>query len=127
MTTLKSVLFATIAALALTGCPPKEQSAPSGPIDPSQNNAAGAGQRSQIKTTLASIEKAAQTHNAAKGAPPANLQELIDGGNWADKDRKDPWGNDWVLVVEGGTVTAWTYGKDGKEGGTGEDEDYKGH
>lgn len=124
---MRAILFALSAALTLTGCPAKEGGGSGGPIDPSQNNAAGAGQRAQIRTTLASIEKAALTHSATKGQPPANLQELIDGGNWHDKDRKDPWGNDWVLVVEGGNVTAWTYGKDGQPGGAGEDEDYSGH
>lgn len=114
-----------LAALALAGCP--ERPAASGVVDPSGNNAVSAGARAQIRTTLAGIEKACQAHNAAKGELPADLQALIDGGNWHDKDRKDPWGNDWVLVVEGNEVTAWSYGKDGAPGGEGENEDYKGH
>jgi hypothetical protein len=129
MAALKNVLLPLAAVLMLSGCPPREKEAPKGlgVVDPSADNAVSAGARANIRTTLVEIEKAAKAHNATEGQPPADLQALITGGNWHDKDRKDPWGRDWVLVVSGNDVTVWTYGKDGAPGGEGVNEDYKSH
>lgn len=129
MSTLKNLLFPLAAALTLSGCPPRDSNAPKGlgVVDASADNSVSAAARANIRTTLSGIEDACKTHNAKEGAPPADLQALIDGGSWHDKDRKDPWGNDWVLVVSGNDVTVWTYGKDGAPGGSGVNEDYKSH
>jgi hypothetical protein len=130
MTASKNLLLALIAALTLTGCPPRESgsgNAGSGVVDPSADTAVSAGARAKIRTTLVELEKAAKAHDATEGQPPADLDALIAGGHWHDKDRKDPWGNDWVLVVSGNDVTAWCYGKDAAPGGEGINEDYKSH
>lgn len=129
MTPIKNLVLPLIAALTLSGCPPRESggNTGSGVIDPSANTAVSAGARAKIRTTLVGIENAAKAHNAREGQPPADLQALIDSASWHEKDRKDPWGNDWVLVVAGNDVTAWCYGKDGAPGGEGVNEDYKSH
>jgi hypothetical protein len=124
---VKKLLLPALAVLTLSGCPKKEREPASGVVDPSADNAVSAGMRAKIRTTLVEIEKACKAHNAAKGELPADLQALIDGGHWHDKDRKDPFGKDWVVVVSGNDVTAWCYGKDGVPGGEGINEDYKSH
>lgn len=120
---IKTLLLAVLATLALTGCP-KQKSTKKGGPDPSANNAVSAGARAKIRSTLAGIKKACQQFNAEKGKWPADMQELVDSKIWRDEKRKDPWGNDFVIEVEGNKVTVLTYGADGEEGGTGADADF---
>jgi hypothetical protein len=117
----KQLILALLVALALTGCPQRET--PAG-IDASADNAVSAGARAKIKTTMEGIKKACQQFNAQEGTWPADMQALVDSGIWADGDRADPWGNDYVIRVEGNRITVLTYGADGEEGGEGRDTDF---
>lgn len=116
-----------LAALALAGCPKKKEPEPSGVVDPSAQNVVSAAARARIRTTLVEIEKACTSYNASQGQFPADLQALIDGGQWLDQNRADPWGHDWVIVSEGSQVTVYCYGRDGAPGGEGEDADWSSH
>ena len=119
----KHLLLAAIAVLALTGCPEKTETS-KGTIDTSANNVVSAGARAKIKAELKGVKKACQSFNAVKGTWPADMQELVDANQWKESDRADPWGNDFVIVVEENSVTVHTFGMDGEEGGEGRDTDY---
>lgn len=118
-------LAAFALSAVLTGCPESGggASAPKG-VDTSANNALGAGARAKIRTTMQGIQKACTTYNAKKGSWPESMDDLVAEGIWQEGQRADPWGNDYLIEIEGSTVRVSTLGADGEEGGEGRDTDF---
>jgi len=96
--------------------------------------------KSEVKTARAQIdglEKSLDQYRLDVGHYPSTEQGLAalndrpsSEAKWAGpylkkKLPKDPWGNDYVYKYPGdhGEFDLFSYGKDGKLGGTGEDED----
>ena len=62
--------------------------------------------------------------NSEQGTWPADMDELVDSGIWADADRADPWGYDYEIEGEGSSVTVMSYGADNEPDGEDADGDY---
>lgn len=61
---------------------------------------------------------------AALSAPSPDLQDRWNGPYLKKaEDLTDPWGKPYVYEFANNTVTILSYGRDGKENGTGEDKD----
>ncbi|MFO0981920.1 MAG: S46 family peptidase [Planctomycetota bacterium] len=82
--------------------------------------------RLAAKARCLEIEDAVQRYRLLHGALPDSLAALstADALNhdqpWIEADRLlDPWGNAFVLQLDGRKVTVLSYGADGKPGGTG--------
>jgi general secretion pathway protein G len=57
---------------------------------------------------------------------PDKYQDYPKGGFLSDKKLpKDPWGNDYIYINNGGELDIISLGADGKEGGSGENRDIK--
>lgn len=119
----KSWGVCVVIALGALGCP-QERSAPPPPVNAAAATALGAGQRANIRSTMSNIKKACTQFNAKEGTWPEDMQALIDSGDWLEQDRADPWGNDYVIEVEGNSLEVATYGADGEPGGEDADADF---
>ena len=88
------------------------------------------------QANIATLEGVIDSFMLVYGRYPANLQELIerpadiDEAKWEgpsvkSKDLLDPWEHPYVYKHPGdhGPFDLYTLGKDGQEGGTGEDAD----
>ncbi|HBP21381.1 MAG TPA: hypothetical protein DEA08_26790 [Planctomycetes bacterium] len=116
---------ALVLSAALAGCPQSGGGAPTPKgVDTSANNALGAGARAKIRTTMQGIQKACTSYNAKKGEWPTSMDDLVTEGIWQEGQRADPWGNDYLIEIEGSTVRVSTLGADGEEGGEGRDTDF---
>jgi len=74
---------------------------------------------------IKSIEGALKLYYAKKGNYPdtsSGMKALVDTQN-LDQMPKDPWGNDYVYMLDNGKPLIKSYGRDGKEGGDGADAD----
>ena len=84
----------------------------------------------KIKTDLKAIVQAATYYQLETGSYPEDLEQLksgvADDGSKTTKVDKavDPWGNEYEYELVNGEPTARCLGKDGTEGGEGEDTDY---
>lgn len=86
------------------------------------------------KSQLSQLESAVIAFHSHVGRLPRSLTELVEKPpgvtHWQEggylKGRsvpKDPWGNDFIYKVNGRKFEILSLGADGKEGGTGPDED----
>jgi general secretion pathway protein G len=85
------------------------------------------------KTQIQQLESAVIQFQANCNRLPQTLEELIskpaDCPNWQDggylkvKVLKDPWGHDYTYKLSSGDFEIICLGADGKEGGTGVDQD----
>lgn len=112
-----------VVCLCALGCPRKQQETPPS-MNPGAATALGAGQRANIRSTMSNIKKACTAYNAKQGTWPEDMQALVDSGEWLDHERADPWGNDYVIEVEGNSLEVATYGADGEPGGEDANQDY---
>ena len=74
---------------------------------------------------IMNIESALKLYYTKKGRYPdtaTGLRALVETQN-LDKTPKDPWGNDYVYLNEGGKPVIISYGRDGAPGGGDEDAD----
>ena len=74
---------------------------------------------------IKSIEGALKLYYAKKGSYPdtsTGLKALVDTQN-LEQMPKDPWGNDYIYMLDNGKPLIKSYGRDGKEGGDGPDAD----
>lgn len=61
---------------------------------------------------------------------PESLEQLVTeddtGSKYLDSDRvpTDPWGNEYTITIEDGEPLIWCLGKDGAQGGDGDDRDF---
>jgi general secretion pathway protein G len=81
--------------------------------------------RSRAELDIKSIEGALKLYYAKKGTYPdtsTGLKALVDTQN-LDQMPKDPWGNDYIYLLDSGKPLIKSYGRDGKEGGEGPDAD----
>ena len=62
---------------------------------------------SQATQDIIQLRRDCLQHEAMKGALPADWDEL-------GRRRNDPWGNEYVLVLEDGRVDIYSAGPDGK-------------
>lgn len=82
------------------------------------------------KSTIAQIESAANQFYALNGSYPESLEMLVipdsAGAKFLAHDAvpKDPWGEAFVLEVDGDELLIWTYGADGQAGGEGRNRDF---
>jgi len=98
----------------------------------------GKGQRGTAKAQIKNFDTALKLYSVDAGGPPSTQQGLdaLVGepsgsprplkwdGPYIDKIPLDPWGNPYVYEQQDDdTYVIISYGKDGKEGGTGEDAD----
>ena len=101
----------------------------------------GKGQVGSAKAQIGNFKTAVELYRVDhNGNPPGDLQDLItapsssdSGGQWkgpylqdVQSIPADPWGNPYMYNVPGPNGQDYeiiSYGKDGKEGGSGEDED----
>lgn len=122
---MKHLFIAALAVLAigLTGCPKSKKTGAKG-VDASADTAVSAGMRAKIRTSMKGIQKACTTYNAKQGKWPADMADLVEAKVWQEKDRADPYGNDYVIEIEGNTVKVTTYGADGEPGGEGRNADF---
>jgi general secretion pathway protein G len=91
----------------------------------------------KIKHDLKAIVHAAELFQASTGRLPESLEELKSGksasGSAGEEDSglslgqtKDPWNNEYIYeMTPDGKVRARCLGKDGAEGGDGENKDYE--
>ncbi len=89
----------------------------------------------KIKSDLKAIIHASEIYQATTGQFPQSLEELktgkTDGTNPAEnidallKDAKDPWNNEYMYEIDSnGKPRAYCLGRDGAQGGEGENQDY---
>ena len=74
---------------------------------------------------IQNIQQALDLYKIKKGTYPdtaSGFQALIDTQNLKERP-KDPWGNDYVYMNEGGKPVIVSYGADGAPGGDGENTD----
>lgn len=95
----------------------------------------GALDKSKVKETriqLTQIVQALQMYYTDCGKYPQTLDNLVKAdancNNWGPEpylknSPKDQWGNAFVYELNGNEYTLKSYGKDGKEGGSGFDKD----
>ncbi len=77
------------------------------------------------RNDIATIQGAMKLYYAKKGKYPdtsQGIKALVDTQN-LEKMPKDPWGNDYVYMNEGGKPLIKSYGADKQEGGEGSDAD----
>ena len=93
----------------------------------------------KAKTDIQTIEGALEMYQLQVGRYPTTAQGLqalktppqgVDAsryqpGGYLKKLENDPWGNPYLYASPGqhGEADVWSYGRDGKEGGTGPDAD----
>ena len=80
--------------------------------------------RDTARTDIKAIESALTLYYARKGNYPdtaVGLKPLIDM-QLLDRT-KDPWGKDYVYMLQGGKPVIISYGRDGQPGGEGPDAD----
>jgi general secretion pathway protein G len=86
------------------------------------------------KAQLAQLESTVIAFHSHTGRLPKSLTELVEKppgiANWQEggylkgkSASKDPWGNDYRYKAKGRQFEIFCLGADGKEGGTGVDED----
>lgn len=80
----------------------------------------GEAKRDVARQEISSLMTAVKTYNVRKGKYPesGNLKALEDG-QFIEKLKKDPWGNDFVYLNEGNKPVIISYGEDGAQGGEG--------
>jgi general secretion pathway protein G len=86
----------------------------------------------KIKNDLKAIARAAEMYYAQSGQYPQSLEELKTGRNEPGqemdallKETKDPFGNDYYYELDSsGRPRVYTLGRDGTQGGEGENKDY---
>ena len=86
----------------------------------------------KIRSDLRAIVYAAEVFRTATGRSPTSLEELGAGKYKNGEDigsslslTRDPWNNDYLFQVDSnGRFRAICLGRDGAEGGEGEDQDY---
>jgi general secretion pathway protein G len=89
----------------------------------------------KIKNDLKAIVHAAEIYQATTGQFPQSLEELktgkTDGTNPAEnidallKETRDPWNNEYMYEIDSnGKPRAYCLGKDGAQGGEGENQDF---
>jgi type II secretion system protein G len=98
-----------------------------------QGASAKTGLKTKAQVDVAAIFEALQEYAVANGGKyPDALEVLVtpdvNGQTFLDRTRlpKDPWGRDYHYdppTTPKGTPRVYSYGKDGKPGGTGEDAD----
>ncbi len=74
---------------------------------------------------IKSIQQGLDLYKARKGKYPdtaSGLRSLVEAQALKDMP-KDPWGNDYVYMNEGGKPVIVSYGADGQTGGADEDSD----
>lgn len=83
-------------------------------------------QRAAARSAIERINGGVQAFKAAQGQAPATLSELTTHEPpYIDELEKDPWGSDYVYLVEpeGGAYTVASYGEDQAAGGDGVNAD----
>jgi general secretion pathway protein G len=79
----------------------------------------------RVMMDISSLRQALDLYKAKTGKYPQTgdgLQALV-SSKQLDQAPKDPWGNDYLYVYEGGKYTITSYGADGAAGGDGDDAD----
>ena len=82
------------------------------------------------KASSVEIERAAQQFHQANQRYPESIEQLITADSLGEKflnitkAPKDPWDHEYILQTDGDKVLIWTYGADGKKGGTGRNSDF---
>ena len=82
---------------------------------------------SKIKTDLQSIARAAKIVQVRTGSAPTSIEELISARpdeGILDALPLDPWNRAYIYQLRDGIPTAICLGRDGAEGGEGEDADW---
>ena len=97
----------------------------------------GQASKVRVKQDVEMIKKAVTLYKFNTHHFPQEIRDLVnepDGvngweGPYLEKMPKDPWGNDYQFASPGGDnrqFDVWSYGRDGREGGEGEDADVLG-
>lgn len=79
----------------------------------------------RARMDIKAIMSAADLYKMKKGQYPdsaSGLKALVDTQNLSELP-KDPWGNDYVYMLEAGRPVVKSYGGDGQSGGDGENSD----
>ena len=109
-------------------------------VAPKIFNQPGKARQAKAKTEISGIKSALEMYSLENFNFPTTDQGLLalvekptgepEAPNWQDggylpKVPKDPWGRDYLYVSPGenGDVDIYSYGRDGQEGGEGEDAD----
>ncbi|MEM8712453.1 MAG: type II secretion system major pseudopilin GspG [Planctomycetota bacterium] len=86
---------------------------------------------STAKQQMTNLREAVDDFRLNNGSIPESLERLVEkddkGFSYlrADVVPKDPWGGEYVLEVDDdGEPVIWCFGKDGTQGGEGEDMDF---
>jgi general secretion pathway protein G len=100
----------------------------------------GESRKTAAKAQILELGKAVDSYHAKIGDYPAKLEDLVtkpssvpdskwpEGGFWPRSTLpKDPWGNEYIYVRPGvknkNSYDIMSYGRDGQDGGTGDDAD----
>ena len=102
-------------------------------VAPTMFNKVDSSKIKTAETQLRMLESAINTYRLDTGSLPPSLSELLqsdnpkwDGPYLPRQIPKDPWGNDYFYTASGQNGQPFTLkslGRDGKEGGDGEDKD----
>ena len=89
----------------------------------------------KAKIDISRLSQALEYYNLDTNTYPEKLEDLLKPQSGADERTradgyipalpKDPWGNDYLYAYPGdnGVFDIWSYGRDGEEGGEGDDAD----
>ena len=84
------------------------------------------GYQVRIESDLNTIKSAAALYKMNNNRFPTSVSQLAEGNNSPlESVPKDPWGNAYIIKMNGNRVEIWCYGQDGAPGGqTEDDKDY---
>ena len=89
----------------------------------------GEARRTAVRADMQSILSAVKSTYVMIGSYPESIDDLVDregrglGGGGLEQRPIDPWGNDYIFELLDGRPVVTCYGRDGVEGGDGEDAD----
>ena len=82
------------------------------------------------KASISAIEDACTQYYLDNNSYPETLEQLVTvddaGAKYLNQETvpKDPWGQEFILEVDGDEILIWTYGADKSEGGEGKNRDF---
>ena len=115
---LRTSLGVALAAIAILSCDSGGSGETSAVAPPSnQGDAAARVSETALAAQFLRIKTASGRFRSMQGRYPTSVSELVDEGLIHPGQELDPWGNPFVLQVDGAELTVLSYGADGKPGG----------